>query len=189
MSNQNFFDEGNLPAPDLETLSGEGGSPVGPLGHNFNFSGSIAGGAAANGAILFNPTTPGEMDAAVQVDNKTIIINASNQLQSTESLIWQIIALNQTALVGAGYFINVGQSVTLTLPAAPTIGQMFAVYALNGSTWTLQCNAGQQIQVNDVICGSGGTVTSTNVGDFIFVLTVSSTSFVACPFSGNFLTT
>ena len=186
---QIYKSNGGTPAPDLETLSAEGGAPVPPDGNNFNFSGSTAGGSVANGAVIFSAPANGQMDAVVQTDDVTIFINASNNLQVKDSLIWQIISLDQTAVVGAGYFINVGQTVTLTLPAAPSIGETFAVYALNGAVWILQANGGQSIQVNDVITSAGGTVTSTKTGDFIFVKAVSATSFVAIPFSGNFLTT
>lgn len=106
---------------------------------------------------------------------------------SNSGLIWQIISLSQVAQVGAGYLINVGSTVTLTLPSAPTIGQVFAAYALNGATWIIQCGLGQQVQVNNQITTMGGTVTSTKTGDYIFVMAVTTTSFVAIPFSGNFL--
>lgn len=186
---QIFKSSGSGPAPDVETISGEGGAPVLPDGFNFNFSGSIAGGSVANGAILFSTPSVGQVDAVVQTDDITITINASNQLQVIEPLVWQIIAASQGALIGAGYFINVGQTVTLTLPSGASIGETFAVYALTGATWILQCQAGQQIQVNEQISSLGGTVTSTKTGDFIYVKAVTATAFVAIPFSGNFIIT
>lgn len=57
------------------TLTGDVGGAKLYSANNFN----IQGGAA--GAIIFNSSAAGQMDAQVQVDNNTIIINGSNQLQ------------------------------------------------------------------------------------------------------------
>jgi len=174
----------------IDTLSAENGAATPPNGNNFNFSGTATGGYGSNGGIVFTTVNPGEMNAQVQVDNTTVVINASNQLVAVGSMVWTIISTSQVAVLGIGYFINVGSgNVVLTLPAVATIGQTFAAYALTGSTWTIQCGAGQQLQVNDIITTSGGSVTSTKVGDFIFVKAVTSTAWVAIPFSGNFETT
>lgn len=72
---------------NIMTLSSEGGPPTPPAANNFNFSGSVAGGSAANGAIEFitpggpGAATDGQMDAVVLTDGTTIHINASNQLE------------------------------------------------------------------------------------------------------------
>jgi hypothetical protein len=74
---------------NIMTLSSEGGPHTPPVANNFNFSGSIAGGSAANGAIEFitpggpGAATDGQMDAVVLTDNVTIHINASNELEAT----------------------------------------------------------------------------------------------------------
>ncbi len=87
MSKEGVLSVNTSGAPVLETLSSEGGPPTPPNGHNFNFSGSIAGGSAANGAITFitpggpGAATNGQMDAVVRTDNVTIHINASNDLE------------------------------------------------------------------------------------------------------------
>lgn len=86
MSQQGVLSVNTSGAAVVETLSSDGGPATPPSGHNFNFSGSVAGGSAANGAIAF--TTPGgpgaatngQMDVNVLVDNTTIQINGSNQL-------------------------------------------------------------------------------------------------------------
>jgi hypothetical protein len=92
----------------IETLSSEGGAKTSPSGNNFNFSGSTSGGAAANGAILFNTSATGEMDAAVQVDGTTIEINGSNKLA----------VVNPSALVLIGTTIASGSGhVDFLLPS------------------------------------------------------------------------
>lgn len=78
---QKFDGSGNAPVIDIISLSAEGGAPEAPLGTNFDFSGAIADGAAADGAILFSTPGPGRMNAVVQTDGVTIHINASNQLE------------------------------------------------------------------------------------------------------------
>lgn len=70
----------NAAETGIITLSGEGGTAYPSEDSNFNLSGSIAGGAPVDGAILFSANSPGEMSAAVQVDGATIGINGSNQL-------------------------------------------------------------------------------------------------------------
>jgi len=57
------------------TLTGDVGAAQLFLANNFN----IQGGAA--GAIVFNSSAAGQMDAQVQVDNVTLEINGANQLQ------------------------------------------------------------------------------------------------------------
>lgn len=84
MLNSNGGGPGNI-----ITLSSEGGPHTPAAGNNFNFSGSVAGGSAANGAIEFitpggpGAATDGQMDAVVLTDNVTIHINGSNKLAAT----------------------------------------------------------------------------------------------------------
>jgi len=48
MSKEGVLSVNTSGAAVIETLSSEGGPHTPPMGHNFNFSGSIAGGSAAN---------------------------------------------------------------------------------------------------------------------------------------------
>lgn len=73
-------------APPL-TLQGDVPSAAQPyLANNFTFQG-----IPTNGAIEFNSSAPGVMDAAVQVDGVTIDINASNQLEVVNSQVSAVI--------------------------------------------------------------------------------------------------
>lgn len=148
--------EGSGSGP-IETLSGENGTHEPPVGGNFNFSGSIAGGSAANGAVLFSSTGAGEMDVAVQVDNSTIIINASNQLQATGSY------FNYTAIsfadspytvLSTDYYISVDSSgglVVINFPNAPTAKRSWVVKDRTGNA----SNPNNNIQLTT----PGGVVT------------------------------
>lgn len=154
------------------TLSGEGGSPENPsLAGNFNFSGSLAGGASADGAIDFTPTAAGQMQALVQVDGTTITINASNQLTaSTAEFKWSVtssIAFSPTNYTG--YLLTAALSdVVVTLPASPTVGFWFAIVnVIPGSTFTLAQNSTDQVFWGGVstTSGTGGSIASTQPGD------------------------
>lgn len=92
MSQGGSNNAGGSPGSEIHTLSSEGGAATPPTaGDNYNFSGSIAGGSAANGAIQFitpggpGAATNGQMDAKVLVDGTTITINGSNQLAVNSS--------------------------------------------------------------------------------------------------------
>lgn len=64
------------------TLQGSAPSLPQPyLANNFVFD------SAASGAINFNSSGPGVMAVAVQVDNSTIVVNGSNQLQTQGSIV------------------------------------------------------------------------------------------------------
>lgn len=112
MSQQQKFISSTPGGIAIATLSGEGGAFTPPLGTNFDFSGSLAGGSAANGAILFNTAGPGEMDAAVQVDGTTIDINGSNQLTVVGSTTLPlIVTTNGGTNTGSWDFAMVGGGV------------------------------------------------------------------------------
>lgn len=107
---------GSLPSGDIITLSAEGGAATAPTaGGNYNFSGSTAGGSAANGAILFitpggaGAATPGQMDARVLVDGSTVTINGSNQLTATPPVSYanQYTADDATIAIPTSHNLNV----------------------------------------------------------------------------------
>lgn len=61
-------------------------------------------------------------------------------------------------------------NITLTLPAAPTNGDVCAFQNNFGASLVVQANAGQQIRLNASITGVGGTKTSAAVGDAIYLV-------------------
>jgi hypothetical protein len=176
----------------IATLSGEDNPPQPPTGaDNFNFSGSIAGGAAANGAITFTTDTPGEMDAAVNVDGSTIIINASNKLQAIASEHWQVISASQSAANGQGYLVLSAGLVVVTLPVAPAIGWEFTVAEIGSGTFRIAQNAGDSITFGSDLTttGAGGSITSIDQGDTLTLVCWAAgpgASWVALQPVGNF---
>ena len=161
---------------------------------NFNFSGTTAGGYGSNGAIVFSAGV-GELNGQVQVDNTTVIINASNQLEAVSGFKWSVIAINTAAVKGNGYFTNapVGPAgLTVTLPAVCAVGDTIRVYDLNGNGWVVAVSAGQfiQIGVNATTPTVGTVTTNIVIGNSIeLVCSVANTQWEAVDWNGNFLIT
>lgn len=160
-------DSNLVPGGSVNTLSAEGGADTPPLGFNFNFSGSLAGGSVANGAILFSTPSDGALDAAVQVDGTSIVINSSNQLSTLGTWI-DVTAGARAVANGEKYLSDNAVSVAFTLPASSNIGDYFRIAGVQGS-WTLAQNANQQIKFgsSSTTVGITGSLASTNAGDCI----------------------
>lgn len=62
------------------TLTGDNGVARAYLGNNFDFNGGPGVTSSGSGAIYFDSSANGQMEATVQVDNVTIEINPANQL-------------------------------------------------------------------------------------------------------------
>jgi hypothetical protein len=116
MSQQGVLNHTGGGSGNILTLSSEGGPPTPPSGNNFNFSGSVAGGSATNGALHFTTpggpgaATDGQMDANVLVDGTSIGINASNQLH----------------VIGSSFFSSINvQTFTSSGTYTPTAGTKY----------------------------------------------------------------
>lgn len=162
MSHKNVLSLNTGGGATIETLSGENGPHTPPNGHNFNFSGSIAGGAAANGAIEFiTPGGPGhnengQMDAKVLVDGTTIEINSSNELQVVGGPGIQIIDGDTGSITGS--------TVTIYANNAAQNAGSTVLFANSGTVSTLNVSDGNS---NTIIGNSAGNATisgNTNVG-------------------------
>lgn len=173
MSQVQTFNTGGGPTPPTATtVSGENGTIIAAVGNNFNFSGSTAGGAAANGAFLFHTAVAGEVDGAVQVDGTTIMINGSNKLQviNTGTFTWVVQTADITAVPNTGYFaasvaIRPAGGLHLTLPSPSTIGQTFKVYDYNGNGWFVLQSGTQTIKIStDTTTPGTGSIFSQNSG-------------------------
>jgi hypothetical protein len=194
MSQQQTFGTGGSPTPpsDINTLSSEDGAKFSPVGNNFNFSGSVAGGASANGAILFD-ASDGEMDAKVQVDGTTVTINSSNQLQATTGLKWQVQTADLMAVKGNGYFADSAvirpTGLSVTLPTTSAVGDTFAVYDFNGNGWAISYASGQSIRVGTLVStvGTGSVVSAApGGGDTVtLVCAVANLTWMAVDYDGN----
>lgn len=102
---------------------------------------------------------------------------------------WEVITANQVGVINSGYIANSGGTLTVSLPTVCSVGDVLAVSSMNGM-WQITQAAGQQIQLigTTTTAGAGGTITSTAVGDSIWlVCNVANTNFIAM-FSSGILT-
>lgn len=104
---------------------------------------------------------------------------------------WSVVAVNTVGLTNQGYFTNAAGTITVSLPAASSVGDAIAVCNIQGDFQVTQ-GAGQQILLPgglSTTAGAGGSVTSTLVADSIMlVCSVANTTWVAVPPVGGILT-
>lgn len=84
-----------------------------------------------------------------------------------EGLNWSdVTGTTQAVTKSFGYVSNNAGTVTFTLPASSTIGDVFRIVGLQGA-WTLAQNANQQVKFGSsaTTVGIGGSITSTDAGD------------------------
>lgn len=154
MSQQGVLSVNTSGAAVVETLSSEGGPATPPNGHNFNFSGSVAGGSATNGAIHF--TTPGgpgaatngQMDANVLVDNTTIQINGSNQLHVIGGVFSEKFTVDAFTAPGTNPVVPSGAgniNVTGGQVAAGTTANVIRTDSLAANTYTIEIQRSQAV--------------------------------------------
>ena len=111
------------------------------------------------------------MNAQVQVDNSSIVINASNQLEANTGFVWVITtSTNFTPARNTGYILTgTGGKVNVNLPALVNIGYNFEIIDQSGHLFTVVQNSGDQMQLQSLktTVGVAGYVTSQTVGDSI----------------------
>lgn len=139
---------------NIMTLSSEGGPHTPPVGNNFNFSGSVAGGSAANGAIEFitpggpGAATDGQMDAVVRTDNVTIHINGANNLEVIGGVFTEEFTVDAFTAPGTNPVIpNGAGNVTITggQVAAGTTANVIRTDSLAANTYTIEVQRSQAV--------------------------------------------
>lgn len=113
----------------------------------------------------------------------SITINATGQTAWND-----VTGTTQTIAVNNGYAANNAGLVTFTLPAAAALGDVFEIYAKGAGGWTIAQNAGQSIQLGNVTttAGAGGSLSSSDVGDYVLVRCVTAnTGFAVMGSMGN----
>jgi len=89
--------------------------------------------------------------------------------------------------VNYSYGVNRGAGITLTLPAAASVGDVIQIIGIDG-IWIIAQNAGQTISVglSDSTTGAGGSLTATDAGDCITLrCIVTDTDFRVTSMMGN----
>jgi hypothetical protein len=171
---------GNSTNP-LATLTGDVGRAVTPDTGNINLQGG------ASGAIQFSNGGPGQLNAAVQVDNSTIKI-VGNQLTAAHTINWSVINADTPGVANQGYFVNDPGNINISLPATSEVGDTFSISEINTGTWTITQSAGQQIRLGNAqsTLGAGGSLVSSAPGDSLMLFCYqANTSWIALSAIGN----
>jgi len=159
MSKEGVLSVNSSGAAVIETLSSEGGPHTPPMGHNFNFSGSIAGGSAANGAIEFitpggpGAATDGQMDAVVRTDGVTIDINASNELHVIGGVFSEEFTVDAHTAPGTNPVVpDGGGNVNITggQVAAGTTANVIRTDSLAANSYTIEVQRSQAAGVSTI---------------------------------------
>jgi hypothetical protein len=77
-------------------------------------------------------------------------------------------AISFTAAVNNGYFCTA--SLTATLPASPTQGQIVIIEADTASAVTIKANTGQFLRLGAQVSASAGTAVSSKQGDSVYLV-------------------
>lgn len=130
----------------VTTLTGNTGGPISPVGGNIFLVGT--GGVSLAG--IGNTLT-------VSVTSATFM--------------WSVVTTNTVFVANNGYFANGSGVLTFTLPATASVGDTITVCNMQGG-WTIAQNNSQYIQfgVDTTTVGTGGSLSSTAIGDAVTIV-------------------
>lgn len=155
--------------------------PVG--GANAHTLTSLAVGT--NGQLLVGSTGADPVFATLGTSGGLSITTGAGSLTINGTgggLSWSVITADQTAAVNHGYFCNKGSLLTLTLPSTTAVGDVIAVVNINGAAFSkvLSANPGV-INIGNVACTANtGSITSTALGDVVFLVAQTTASVWYC---------
>lgn len=134
---------------------------------------TVTGSGNTLAITAFNATTAVKGVASFNPADFTVT-NGAVSLISNPGTDWTVVTASTDNLVThTGYFANNATSVTFTLPATASVGDSFQVVAMHATgTFIIAQNASQSIQVGNVVTttGVGGSLTSTDIGDWIEIV-------------------
>lgn len=114
------------------------------------------------------------------------------QAASGGGLTWSVITADQSGVASNGYICNKAGTLTITLPASGSIGDIIEITGINTALgWKIAQNANQQIFIgtSSTTVGVGGSIASINTRDWIKIVCVvagASTVYNATALEGNF---
>lgn len=179
----------------IETLSGDAGAVVFPIGANAQILGDATQGVSTQGIA---PDT-----IQVSVADATLASKGVAQfdpayflaaggvitLAGVFSFIFSLAAAAQPLTPDSGWWTD--GPTTFTLPVLAAAGSIIIIQGGGGGSWTLNQNAGQQIIFNSAVAttaGAAGSVTSTDDYDGLTLLcTTANTTWIAYNIKGNLL--
>lgn len=124
----------------------------------------VSPGAATDGQILIGSTGAAPALSTLTAGAGVTITNGAGTITIAVpgvSVFWQVIAVDQVAVVDNGYICNKAGLLTLTLPAVAAVGDTISVTGKNIPVgWRVAQNAGQTIHL-------GAAATTTGVAGYI----------------------
>lgn len=159
--------------------------PVAQGSSNFNFIGPLT-----NGQILIGSTGLDPVPATLTAGAGISIVNGAGSITISAtgmSFLWIDQTTDTTMVVNQGYVSDSVSQVVLTLPAAPTFGDIVRVAGKGTGGWQIAQNAGQSVHFGSATStvGAGGSLSSTNAFDALELLCISATEFVVLSSIGN----
>ena len=127
--------------------------------------GPYSGGAGASAAMQYlgngvwqsmseSQLAPGAVGTSQLADSSVTAAKISGALPG--SLLWQTVAgTSQAAAGGTGYLLANAALVTVTLPAAPAVGDVVRVLGAGAGGWVIAQNAGQKIRLTAAASTTG----------------------------------
>ena len=133
--------------------------------------------ALTDGQLAIGSTGSAPVAATLTQGSGISISNGAGSItiSATTGLAWSVITADQSAASGNGYICNKAGLLTLTLPASPTAGDIFAVTGINTALgWKIAQNANQQIffGTSSTTIGTGGSLASINTRDSLTLVCV-----------------
>lgn len=124
----------------------------------------LIGSSAADPVFATLGTTGG---LSITTGAGTLTINGTGG-----ALAWSVISADQVAATNHGYFANKGSVLTLTLPTTTVVGDVIALVNINGAAFgkILSANPGTINLGSSVCTANTGSLTSTALGDAIFLV-------------------
>jgi hypothetical protein len=136
------------------------------------------------------PTTTGNIQLVGGTGMTITSTPGSNLLtfdSSSPSLTWSVDTSSPISVgTSEGHIANAGGAITYNIPSTFSVGVGFAFLDLGGNGFVLQAQAGQTIRLGNQVTSSGGTVTSTAIGDAIWLVgAVANTTLLGYGAQGN----
>jgi hypothetical protein len=84
---------------------------------------------------------------------------------------WNVVTgTSQNMAINNGYIANNASLVTLNLPPTSSVGDALSVIGKGTGGWLIQCGVGQTIVLGSSTTSSGGSLSSTNQNDALYII-------------------
>ena len=173
------FESGILKLDDADT---------GPL---IATTGLISSPVMTNGQLIIGSTGVAPAIAGLTPGAGIAITNGAGSITISAwggGISWTQKGASTPLVKNNGFIVNAGGALSFSLPAISSIGDVVALVLDGATSWTITQAAGQQIRFGNIetTLGAGGSLTSTDQGDAVWMLCVAaSTRWVVLNSVGN----